>query len=285
MDLSNIRKIAGLVEQEGEKKTKKIALTEDLQSLFKIAGMTSIMESYDDSDDDYDEDEDAKKADEEAKKRNIKLPEVKAKPKVEIKDDSEDDESEDDKPKPKKHVATNWGAVAKQAPITKEKEAIEKEKTEKKEKVAKKERAPGEVGVKGKPKNPNSNRQRLIAWIEAHPECTKKDAMKFNETFEKPYTPHGLNTIYGEHRLRIHGRRRGNKAEISEYYVIAHPHMSSFILHENRELSRDQWISENEVSDFNEYIFETEEEAEEFATKLREYQSQSGVVKRVMVAL
>jgi len=295
MDLTSIRKIAGLLEQASEKKTKKVALSEDLQTMYKHAGMTAIMEAFDDDDDDFsDDDEDVKAATSEAKKRNIKLPDIKAevKPKAVPKDQSDDDEDEDDKPrKSTNFLMPNW----EKAIIKKPTETTRGTKERTTTKAPKKQRAPGEAAPKqGKPKNELSKSGVCRAYWRNNPEGSVKGAwaemvkngytMKESNGIkeDKVFTKHGWNTLCNKAKKEIeHERATGESKKIEEMYVIAHPHMNSFILHENRELNRNQWVSNSEISDLPPYMFESKQEATDYARHLRDYQSMSCTIKRI----
>jgi hypothetical protein len=297
MDLTSIKKIAGLIEQKKHRHHYQMQqLSEDVQSMFKIAGMSQLMDAYeyDDSDDeDEDEDdEDVTAAESEARLRNIKLPSVASTKKPESTKSTksvETDNSDDDEDGviSKVHAGSASTEAKQRAEDRKGKfwdihaKAAEKKETPIKEKPIKRDRVPGEEIKRGKPKQELSKSGLLRAYYTDHPESTTKEAWAYMQTKGIDFTPAGWNTLNAKARKEIVGLKR-DKKKIEEAYVIAHPHMNSFILHENTELHRDQWVSESEISDLPPYMFETKAEARDFATRSCEYRNQSYVIKRIV---
>ena len=285
MDLQNIKKIAGLLEESNASVVKpRENLNEDFQSMLKIAGISDLYEAYDYSDDD--DDEDVAKAEAEAKKRKIALPKVE-----DISDDDEEDKpkvkagissgaSEEAKKKAEAKKGQFWNVAKKAEP---KKAEPKKEEAKKKAEAKKADETSDEKPVakrKGKAPSEVSNRQQLLNWLRKHPNAPRKEAWAFNNTLEKPYTTAGFNTIH--HTLKSIVKNEMAQ-DTKECYVIAHPHMNSFILHENREMRKDQWVSESDISELEPYVFATEAEATNFAERVREYQGQSCVVKHIVL--
>ncbi len=292
MDLSQLRKIAGITEETVTSKPK--YLSEGMNEVRKAAGLPLLVESYDEDD----EDEDVKKADAEAKKRNIKLPKVK-------------DADEDDEPKSSKKADPYWGNLVKKAEDKKEDKASEKKADKAPEKKAedKKEeedssdderlRHLGLKKPKPKPADPNAPKKRgkapnaasksgvLRQWIIDHPGVTRAQAWahaveKFGEKSEENtggITKAGFSTLYQNARSH-HGLVK--KREVKESWVIMHPSINNHILHENREMNQFQWVSflsENQ----DPMIFDTLAEAEEVARYLMDFRNQQTVIEHVQL--
>lgn len=73
-----------------------------------------------------------------------------------------------------------------------------------------------------------------------------------------------------------------SKQKVSEFYVIRHPSVSSFILAENAMFGRYQWLDENDHDDHLEIqLFETAEHAKKVLTHIENFKSMVGVVSTI----
>lgn len=251
MDLTSLKKWAGIekeqpkqftVEQEIEQKS--VVLTEGMREIFKQAGI-QINEAVDDSEDDSEDDS---------------------------------DDSDDDKPKKKKVVRHMFGG-AEMARITKTidgNQPKEKEHKEPKEKLV---RNPDEPVKRGAIANPNSNRQMLAAFIKNHGDGPKMrtKAWEYNLTLEKPYTKAGFSTIFQS----LKGTK-ASKEKVDEGYIIRHPSIPSYVLHENVEMNLLQWVNESHLEQPL-MFFEDEMEARKIMTFLLDFKNQQSVLEKVIL--
>lgn len=261
-------------------------MTWDIENLRKIAGLSeplTLQESWDEGDDDSDEDEDVKTAEKEAKKRNIKMPKVDvdveqdlhnlartraaAKAAKESKKEEKPAAKKEEKPAAKtaheKHEASETAAEEKAEHGGKTPSAAEEKKetaAEEKKEEAKKE----EAKRRGKAPNADSKRQRLHAYLKANPGVKRGIAMKWaqeNLDMGEAYASQQIQAV---------------KAQIvKECFMLYHPSVSSFVLHENKAMGMYQWISEKDLNtDQEPMIFATEAEAIKTANYLLDFNNQ-----------
>lgn len=292
----------------------------DIERLRTIAGLETPMtlqESWDEGDDDGDEDEDVKRADKEAKKRGIKLPKVKvdvekdlhalaksrksadlkkeeeaekeeanqkaaykAEKEKEAKEHSVDDAHEE-KESPAKEKAEHGGKTPSPAAEKKETPTAEKKEeaksaakpSEKKEepKAEEKKEEAAEAKRRGKAPNADSKRQRLHAYLKGNPGVKRSVAMKWaQENLE-------MGAAYASQQIQA------VKAQIvKEAFMLYHPSIQNFVLHENKRMGIFQWISENDTdSDQEPLMFATEKEAMKVANYLHDFNNQLTDIKRI----
>jgi flagellar biosynthesis GTPase FlhF len=267
----------------------------DIERLRTIAGLetpVNLNESYDDDGDD--EDEDVKRADSEAKKRGIKLPKVK----VDVEKDLEnvahaktvkEKEAEADaaakhaehekKESPAKEKAEHAGkapspaAEKKESPASEKKEekSVAKPEEKKEPKTEEKKEAAAEAKRRGKAPNADSKRQKLHAYLKANPGVKRSVAMKWaQENLE-------MGSAYASQQIQA------VKAQIvKEAFMLYHPTVPNFVLHENKNIGIYQWISENDNgSDQEPLMFATLAEATKVANYLFDFNNQLTDVKRI----
>lgn len=259
----------------------------DISRLRLIAGLpaTPITESYDDDD----EDPDVKRADNEAKKRGIKLPDVKSKidPEKDLStlakhrathEKKKEAEADSEEEKSAKTKAAEKAAAEKEA---KERDSADDsddddDKPAKKEAdkpAEKKAEAAAEAKKRGRAPNENSKSGQLRAWIAANPDKPRKEAWAHAQAMNPPFTAAGFNTIYQSIKSKM-------KKTATECFIMRHPTIPSFVLSENREFNRYDWISENDFEPMP-VVFETKAEAEELATFLSDYKRTVVVIESV----
>lgn len=262
----------------------------DLERLRKIAGLQEstengskhlLTEGWDDDGDD-DEDPDVKKAEAEAKKRHIDMSAAeRAARKVNVEKDlralarsrksKDTDEDEDEKEEtahkeheakesPEHEKAEHSGKKPSAADEKKETPADEKKEEAKAAEVEKKRR--------GRAPQEGSKSGQLRAWIQANPGKARKEAWAYAEKIG--FTKAGFSTIYQGIKSRMK----------TECFILRHPSIPSFILHENAMMGQYQWISENDVNQ-EPLVFATKLEAEKVAGYLREFKNQLVDIERV----
>ena len=270
--------------------------TWDIARLRQLAGQP-LNESYDDDDDDgmsASERALASKADGDLKKKGIKVAKVdpdkdlhalaqrrKAK---EAKKEADADEEE------KKAAATSKAekeAEEKNAPKAAESDDEDDKKEEKKpapkadekkdepKAEEKKEEAAAEAKRRGKKPDANSKSQRALAWIKANPDAGGGAFAKWaiaNIDMGKNYA----NTYF--HGLKAKARAQ-LKASANECFMISHPTLSTYFLHENRAMNQMQWVDSD--SDNAPMVFESKDAAEKVIKYMAEWKSQQGNLVRV----
>ncbi|MCK9369701.1 hypothetical protein M0R04_07315 [Candidatus Dojkabacteria bacterium] len=247
-DINDIRRIAGIYEAaELKKKT--------------------LNEAYDEDDSD-DEDPDVKRAEKELKKRKIALPKT-----------AEVDVDKDIEALANAHKSRNAKQKAAKNEAHEKAESPAKEKAEQETKVAKDEKkeTPTEekkeeavvAKRKGKAPQESSKSGQLRSWIKANG-YNRKEAWKAAEGFGM--TKSGFSTIYQSIKNQV----------VKEGYLLRHPHIPSYVLHENRMMNLYQWISENSI-DQEPVFVQTIEEAEKIATYLKDYKNQLCDIEKVQL--
>lgn len=281
----------------------------DLERLRQLAGIMEgtvpssgiLNESWDDED----EDPDVARAEREAKKRKIKLPDVKvdaekdmthvagakksaekeaadeAKEKKEAaeraaakkKEEADAPKAEEDKPAPKKETSHEKHEKS-ESPAKEKAEHADKKPapaTEKKETPAdeKKEEAAAEAKRRGKAPNADSKRQRLHAYLKANPGVKRAVAIKWAQEHLE------MGQAYASQQIQA------VKSQIAkECWIIRHPSVPSFILHENGMMNMYQWMSDTDPN-LEPMIFATESEAQKVAKYLEEYKNQLSTIEYV----
>jgi hypothetical protein len=77
---------------------------------------------------------------------------------------------------------------------------------------------------------------------------------------------------------------QGMKKKLTEFYVIRHPSATSFVLAENPQFNRYQWITEGEGNDHvDQLIFETEAQAQQTVQHIEDYKSMTGIISKVIL--
>jgi len=276
----------------------------DLTELRKIAGLQeafetkqSLLERYDDDDNDDEEDIDVKHAEDEAKKRKIKLPEPEEKidpdkdihklaqarkafkGKKEIRAEEEakkaKESSHEEKESPAKEKAEHGGKTPSKEAEKKETPAAEKKEeakaAEKKETPAeeKKEETAAEKKARGRVPNAGSKRQRLHAHMKANPGEKRSVLLKWAQDNLE------MGAAYASQQIQV------VKSQIkNECFILRHPTIPSFVLHENLAMNMYQWISETDEN-LEPMVFATETEAKQTASYLLSYKNQLCEIERI----
>ncbi|RWZ87261.1 MAG: hypothetical protein EO766_12105 [Hydrotalea sp. AMD] len=292
MDLEQIKKIAGITESAKPKSKGPDVLSESMR---RIAGLPMLVEREEDDDyedDSGDEDEDVKKAESESKKKGVSKPfwevnKLKSDkkpaptPKKEVEKKEEEDDDEDDETDEEYNARMKRRSEKLGTPYTPKDSSKKAEKSE-----PKKAEASTEAKRRGKAPNPSSKSGVLRQWIIDHPGVTRAEAWKhavsvFGEKSEENttgITKAGFSTLYQNARDY---HKLGKKFQTKESWVIMHPSVNGYILHENREMNQFQWVSY--LSDNQDpMVFESEEEANEVAQYLRDFRNQNVVVEHVV---
>ncbi|PPD54361.1 MAG: hypothetical protein CTY12_03455 [Methylotenera sp.] len=273
MDLERLRQLAGIMEGT-------------------VSSSGILNESWDDDD----EDPDVARAEREAKKRKIKLPDVKVDAEKDMthvagaKKSAEKEAA--DEAKEKKEAAERAAAKKKEeadspkaeedSKPTQKKESPTKEKAEhadkkpapaveKKETPAeeKKEEAAAEAKRRGKAPNADSKRQRLHAYLKANPGVKRAVAIKWAQEHLE------MGQAYASQQIQA------VKSQIAkECWIIRHPSVPSFILHENGMMNMYQWMSDTDLN-LEPMVFATESEAQKVAKYLEEYKNQLSTIEHV----
>lgn len=251
----------------------------DISRLRSIAGLpaTPITESYDDDD----EDPDVKRADNEAKKRGIKLPDVKSKidPEKDLSslakarassEKKKEAEADSEEEKEAKTKAAEKAAVEKES---KERDSASDSDDDDDKPVKKEEAKAAEAKKRGRAPNESSKSGQLRAWIAANPDKPRKEAWAHAQAMNPPFTAAGFNTIYQSIKSKM-------KKSVTECFIMRHPTIPSFVLSENREFNRYDWISENDFEPMP-VVLETREEADELARFLSDYKRTIVVIESV----
>lgn len=268
-DMNNIRKLAGLPVVEQPKQ--------------------QLSESWDDGDDMGDEDPDVriasedkgqqkfetknkkaiKTADKESKELSKKKPaaEKPAEKKVEKKAEpakAEPKKVEAKKEEPKKddkksHFVQGKGFVSK--------EEADKHAADKKAEPAKTDdKESAEAKKRGRAHDPASKQGKAREWLAANANHTR-GAFIAHMKANHEMSHHHANTMYYAEK-----KRNASKTEVKEVFFLQHPFMSSYLLAENRELNKMDWVDSD--SKLEPMVFETEAEAQKIAKYMAEWKGQ-----------
>lgn len=262
----------------------------DLDHLRKIAGLNESFGSHQLNeawDDDYedDDDPDVKRAEKQLARQKTRLPKVKVDAEKDLtkisgsKKSAEQEAKEEEKEKEesaKKAVEKKKEAdEAPKADDHEEKESPAKEKAEHKEQAPSKSEEKKETAAeekaeekkrRGKAPSDSSKRQRLIAHMKANPSESRANLIAWAEKNL------GMGDNYASQQIQA-VRAAAKKQLTSECFVLRHPSVPNFVLHENGAMKMYQWISvDDERRD--PLVLATEAEAKQVAKYLLEYKNQ-----------
>ena len=245
----------------------------NINNVRRIAGLP-LNESWD-RDDNDDEDPDVKIAMSDKKQQEF---EKKNKPALDAakKEMADKAKAQREASAKKKEEAKNEAPAKKEEPKAEVKKEEPKKEEPKKEEPKKEEKA-AEAKRRGAKPNANSKSQRAVAWIKANPSAKRGEFLKWaKENLE-------MGAAYGSAFFARHNPKSGRQpaTQQNEYYVITHPHMSSFLLAENREMNQMQWIDPS--SPMEPMIFSTLAEAEKTAKYMSEWKSQSSKIEKIVL--
>lgn len=250
----------------------------DIERLKQLAGVP-LNESWDDDGDDGlspSERKLAAKADSDLKKKGVKVGKVdpdkdlhtlaqRRKAKDAKKEDDEDKEEAEAKAASAKEKADAPKAEPeekKEAPKAEEKKPEPKKEEPKAEE---KKEAAAEAKRRGKAPNPESFNQ--------HAKANAK-GMTRGQFLTWAAEKHGKGKAYASAMFAKYNPKSGRAVatDAKECYMIAHPNMSSYMLHENRMMNQMQWVDIE--SDNEPMIFESKAEAEKVIKYMAEWKSQ-----------
>ena len=169
---------------------------------------------------------------------------------------------------------------AKPAPKAEEKKPEEKKpepaaKKEEPKAEEKKDDAPAEAKRRGAKPNANSKSQRAAAWIKSNPSGTRGQFLAWAKANLD------MGAAYGSAFFARHNpKSKRQPQQTNEVFVIVHPHMPSFLLAENREMSQMQWV--DPASSLEPMVFESKAEAEKIAKYMSEWKGQASVIQKVV---
>lgn len=128
-----------------------------------------------------------------------------------------------------------------------------------------------EAKKRGKAPNPDSKSGKMRDWLKANPNATRGEFIRHA----------GEHHQMSKHHANTHYYVLKKKMSVSECFILVHPASASFVLAENYELNRMQWIDVN--SDLEPLIFETEQDAGKIAKYMAEWQGQQSVLQKVVI--
>ena len=129
--------------------------------------------------------------------------------------------------------------------------------------------AAAEAKRRGKAPNADSKRQRLHAHMKANPGEKRSALLKW--AFDNLQ----MGTAYASQQIQA------VKASLkTEGYMLRHPAMPKFVLHENGAMGMFQWISETDEN-LEPLMFATEAEAKKVASYLLSYKNQLADIQRI----
>jgi hypothetical protein len=284
-DLETLRKVAGLqeaVEPVAEiieetvvvvspKPIKKTTVKEgwDIADALRVAGLFEGR-SYDDDDD---EDPDVKRAEQELKKRKVALPKVQdIDPDKDLADLAAAKEKKKAVAKAAKDAAAHAAHEKAETPAKeKAEQAASSVKDEAKETPAEEKKEEAAVAKKrGKAPQEGSKSGQLRAWIKAHPGAKRSEAWAWAQTIDPPFTKAGFSTIYQACKGKM----------VKECYILRHPSVPSFVLHENKAMNMYQWISESDLNQ-EPVVVQTIAEADKISNYLKSIKNQLSTIERV----
>lgn len=269
-----------LVESQTQKQHK---LTRE-QAEAIIMGRTTkqaIMEAWDDEDDDMSDSERelAKKADTDLKKKGVS---VKADPDKDLarlakkrhsKEESAErradaDEIAEKEAKRKEKAAREKEAADRADADREESKAAAEEKKAEKAGEAEGGEKTAEAKRRGRAPNADSKAQRAVAHIRANP------AMRRGEFLRWAQENLGMGANYASAFFARHNPKasRQQHSQTNEVWMISHPLVSSFLLHENLELHKMEWVDAS--SDNDPMMFESEAAAQQMITHMRDWKKQ-----------
>lgn len=140
---------------------------------------------------------------------------------------------------------------------SKEEEKKETAAEEKKEEAAKR---------RGKAPNADSKRQRLHAHIKANPNESRKNLLAWADKNL------GMGGAYASQQIQA-VRAAIKKQMTNECFILSHPAVPGFMLHENQAMGMYQWVSSDD-DNREPLVLATEAEAKKVAKYLLEYKNQ-----------
>lgn len=254
----------------------------DIARLRQIAGV-QLNESYDDDDDDglsKSERELASKAEGDLKKKGIKVGKVdpdkdiaklatRRKASETKKETAADDEEKEaaTKAKSEKEAAEKDAPKAEDKPEPKKEAPKAEEKKEESKAEEKKEEAAAEAKRRGKAPNPESFNQ--------HAKANAKN-MTRGQFLTWAAEKHGKGKAYSSALFAKYNPKSGRAlpTEAKECFMISHPSLSSYFLHENKMMNQMQWVDLD--SDNEPMIFESKAEADKVIQYMANWKGQVG---------
>lgn len=200
---------------------------------------------------------------EEPKKAEAKPAEKKEEPKKDpvVKADSgkekSDEEIEKEHQESSKKAGAMWDALKKG----------EKHAPAKAEKTKPEGETSAEAKKRGRAHNPDSKQGKAREWLASNANHTR-GAFIAHMTAKHGMSSHHANTMYYAEK-----KRNASKAtDVKEVYFIQHPFVSTYLLGENRELNKFDWVDHDGKVD--PMVFETAQEAEKMMKYMSEWKGQ-----------
>lgn len=225
----------------------------------KYAGLEPIVESFEDDDE---EDRDAKIAAQDKKQQEFER-------------------------KNKKTLDAAEKAIkAKAAREQADKETADKEKSDapkSKEDNEDKSKEKSDKEVDNKKNSETSSEEKVVkakkaaaarAWIAENPSAT---AGQFKAIALDKF---GMGKHYANTFFYAHKNKNKGKTEVAECFVLSHPTISGYYLAENREMGQHQWIDED--SDLDAMMFESVDQANDYAAKIADWRGTKSKVSHVV---
>lgn len=161
--------------------------------------------------------------------------------------------------------------AAKPAEEKKEDKKPEEKKAEEKKAEEKKEDKPTEAEKKRRGAKPNESSKSggMRAWLAANPGATRGQFIA--AAAERGMSKHHANGYF--YQLK-------KKSQVKEGYMLVHPAAPGYVLAENYELKRMQWVDTN--SEFEPLFFVKEDEAIKQAQHYAEWNGQYAKVEKVV---
>lgn len=238
----------------------------DLTRIRQLAGInTPLTESVNDDNDDDDglspaERELANRADKDLKNKGINVKNV----------DPDKDMAALAHREDKAHNNAQ-GSAKKAEPKKEEHKQGESNKDEpKKDEPKKEEPATNNAKRRGKAPNPESYRQKAIAWISAHPSANGGEFKRWLKETNSPMSANYANTFFYAHKKKTRGEL---KESTTICYMLQHPAAPSFLLAENKAMNQYQWVDAS--SNIDPLVFESEQDALATAQYINEYKNQT----------
>ena len=218
----------------------------------KIAGLTPIMESVEDDDEDPDVKIAMKDKRQAAFEKRNKNELSAAEKEAAIKEKMAKEKAKEAREKKADEKPVEKKEAPKAEPKAEEKPAA---------KADEKPAESNEAKRRGRAPSDDSKRGQARSWLNSNPNASRKEFLAHAASFAM--SPAYASAFRAAHKA---------KSKVAECYVLSHPSMPSFLLAENREINQMQWV--DPTSPLEPMIFESKAEAEKVAKYMSEWKSQ-----------
>lgn len=243
----------------------------NMKSLRQIAGVPLVEGWSGDDDSMDDEDPDVKIANSDKGQKAFET-----KNKKELKTASKEADAKSAKPAEKKSETPAKDKTEEKKPEA-EKAPAKAEPAKEEKKV---EASSEEKKKRGAAPKADSKSGKMREWYDANKH--NNHVKNFRSQFLKHAETHGISKAVGSAMHARMNPKGGRSQEVKEgqtVYVLAHPAMPSYLLAENYELNRMQWVGSD--SEFDAMVFETEAAAEKIAKYMAEWKGQQCLLQAV----